>query len=295
MPKPSENPPSGRKRPGLDPRGFVMGGAIGANAGVGDWFERRIISLCADMSEQTISEVADLFEKAGRYGRLETGSLSSQARILLNRLGREFETRFAGQAKVMAEGLLKRSLRANAAGFRASLKDMAGGLTIKPNWISGALKEKLKAAVTDNVSLIKSIQQRYHEQVTGAVMRSISTGLGMKDLVPELRRIGGVSARRARFIAKDQSRKAASVITAERFRGAGIKYFMWVHSGRALKPRPDHLAFSGRIFELARPPFYHEAQEHCLPGQLINCHCRMAPALESQYLEQEAGREVEDG
>lgn len=277
----SRKSPEKPGRPGQAPQGFVIGGALGANAGVGDWFEKKILRLCADMSEETIDEVTRLFEKAGR---------SSQARILLNRLGDAFAPRFEARARTLAEGMLKRALKAEAAGLRVSLKDLAQGVSIKPNWISGALKEKLKAAVTENVSLIRGIGQRQHSQVTEAVMRSLTTGQGMKDLVPELRRIGAVSARRARFIARDQTRKAASFITAERFRSAGIRYFQWVHSNRARTPRPLHEAFNGRIFSLLpgeQPVIDLKTGERGLPGQLINCRCRMAPALATEYLEQD--------
>ena len=219
----SQPPKNNRKRPGHDPRGFVIGSAIGANAGVSDWYARRVVGLYEGMSEDTINEVADLFEKAGRYGRLEVNSLSSQARILLNRLSGNFAAAFTSRGKILSVSLVKRSLAANSAGMRESLKDMAQGFSIKPTWISGALKEKLKAAVTENVSLITSIQQRYHAQVTEAVMRAITTGRGIKDLVPELQSIGGVSARRARFIATDQSRKAAGMITGERARKQHVR------------------------------------------------------------------------
>ena len=290
----SQPPKNNRKRPGHDPRGFVIGSAIGANAGVSDWYARRVVGLYEGMSEDTINEVADLFEKAGRYGRLEVNSLSSQARILLNRLSGNFAAAFTSRGKILSVSLVKRSLAANSAGMRESLKDMAQGFSIKPTWISGALKEKLKAAVTENVSLITSIQQRYHAQVTEAVMRAITTGRGIKDLVPELQSIGGVSARRARFIATDQSRKAAGMITGERFKSAGVKYFQWIHSGRATKPRPLHEAFHGRIFEVDNPPVIDQKTgERGLPGQLINCRCRMAPALDKQFWEQEAGEDDE--
>ena len=144
---------------GFDPKWFQIGAALGPNAGVRDWYEKVVLKLVEDMNEETINEVADLFERAGRYGKLEVNSLSSQARILLNRVSDVLEARFAAKAQGLAEGMLKRTLRANAAGLRVSLKDLAQGVTIKPAWISGALKEKLKAAVTGNVSLIKSIGQ----------------------------------------------------------------------------------------------------------------------------------------
>ena len=47
--------------------------------------------------------------------------------------------------------------------------------------------------MTENVGLIKSIPAQYLNGVQGAVMRSITTGNGMQDLVPYLQKHKGIT------------------------------------------------------------------------------------------------------
>ena len=74
--------------------------------------------------------------------------------------------------------------------------------------------------------LIKSIPEQYFKDVTGSVMRSITTGNGLADLVPEIKKYDGQTERRAKLLALDQTRKAYNSINKQRMqslRGASIR------------------------------------------------------------------------
>jgi uncharacterized protein with gpF-like domain len=178
----------------------VAGSPVAPNAGVEDWYMKELARLTAAISETALLEIEKLFRAEGQaLGYSEDASLSSQARITMNSLRRSFARLFARKADDLADGMIRRASRANAAGVHASLKELSGGLAIKTNFISGKLGETLKAAVAENVGLIRSIPQEYLTRVEGAVMRSITTGNGLADLVPELRKLGDLTVTRARL------------------------------------------------------------------------------------------------
>ncbi|MDR2743897.1 MAG: minor capsid protein [Desulfovibrio sp.] len=265
----------------------VAGSPVAPNAGVEDWYMKELARLTDAMHETALREIEKLFRaEGGNLGYSEDASLSSQARITMNGLRRVFARLFARKAGELADAMIAKASRANAAGVKASLKELSGGLAIKTDFISGKLAETLKAAITENVGLIRSIPQRYLEKVEGAVMRSITTGNGMADLVPELRELGDITVTRARFIARDQCNKANAALTRGRLESAGIRHFQWIHSGRSREPRPLHEWLNGQVFAFDDPPVIDgKTGKKGFPGDLINCKCRMRPYMKFEEAE----------
>lgn len=270
----------------------LRGKPIPANSGVASWYAEKLEALARELDEATRKEVSRLFRAEGQgLGYSQDASLASQSRILMNSLRRRMESLFSNKAEEFAEGMLKRASKANSAALHTSLKDLSGGVSLKTNFISGKLKERLKASVTENVGLISSIKEDYLGKVEGAVMRSVTTGNGLQDLVPQLEKIGGLSKNRARFIALDQTRKANAFIARQRMEDIGIKKFEWVHSGGSQKPRDYHRerhpnGLNGGIFSFDDPPVIDTATgEKGFPGQLVNCKCSMVPIIEFEQEE----------
>lgn len=216
----------------------------------------------------------------------EDASTASQARILTNALADKFKNLFALYAKPMAEKVVKEADKNSKNSLHQSLKQLSGGLSLKTGIITGDLEEVLSASVTENVGLIKSIASEYLSGVQGAVMRSITTGNGLQDLVPFLKKHEGITLRRARIIAEDQTRKAYNNLNKGRMQAIGIKQYEWLHSAGGVHPRPLHIAYSGRIFDFDKPPVIDlKTGERGIPGQAINCRCRMAPVISFEEAE----------
>ena len=207
-------------------------------------------------------------------------SFTSGVARLLRNLSKRFTGLFTERAGGLAEALAKGVSDTTARQLGESLKDVSGGVTLKTDVISGAVKEVMSAGVKENVSLIKSIPAEYFQKIEGDVMRSITTGRGMADLVPDILKHGQSTKKRAELIAKDQTSKATTAINRTRMQGLGIKQFEWLHSGGGKEPRPLHLQLDGQVFDLDNPPVIDERTgERGLPGQLINCRCRMVPVI----------------
>jgi len=238
--------------------------------------------LTARMTEEVRREVLALFETdaaGAHFG--QDATISSQSRILMNALANRFSALFAKNAKPVSEAMVKAADREGVKSLHASLLKLSGGMSLKTSLASPGLAEITKAVVAENVGLIKSIASEYLQKVEGAVMRSITTGSGLQDLIPALEQFDGQTHRRARNIALDQTRKAYNSINRGRMEALGVKKFMWHHSGGGAHPREDHVAMDGQIYRFDNLPVIDKRTgERGIPGQAINCRCVMSPVFD---------------
>lgn len=248
--------------------------------------EIRYYQLLAVMIEQMAAEVRreveSLFktEHAKEYFS-EDASVASQARILTNALKRKFDTLFATNAAPIAQSFARQSDKSSSAALHSSIQQLSGGLSLPTTSLQGQVTDILTATIAENVNLIKSIPEKYLTGVQGAVMRSITTGNGMQDLVPYLANGKEITLRRARFIAKDQTKKAFENISSGRMKNLGLDKYEWLHTGGSNHPRKEHIAMSGKIYSLSSPPVIDsKTGERGGPGQLPGCRCRKRPVIE---------------
>jgi len=130
--------------------------------------------------------------------------------------------------------------------------------------------------------LIKIIPYKFLNEVQGQVMRSITTGKGMEDLVPFLTKKYKGNVKHARLVALDQTRKAYQSINTTRLKTLGVKKFIWIHSGGGKEPRELHKRMSGNEYSFDSPPFIgvmYGNDVYGLPGDLPNCRCICKPVI----------------
>lgn len=263
---------------------LFKGTALQHSAAVSTRYVLALTALTAQMTAQTKREVLKLFATdtaASHFG--EDASIASQARILTASLTDRFTSLFAKRAEPLATTMVNGADKASTTALHSSLQKLSGGLSLKTSVSDPVLDNIRKAAVVENVGLIKSIAQEYLQKVQGAVMRSITTGNGLQDLVPALEQYEGQTHRRAKNIALDQTRKTYNSINKGRMQKIGIKAFEWIHSGGGAHPREDHLALDGKIFSFDNLPVIDQRTgERGIPGQAVNCKCTMAPALKHE-------------
>ncbi|WP_336885671.1 phage head morphogenesis protein [Xenorhabdus sp. Sc-CR9] len=227
--------------------------------------------------EQALTQLQDDFEPVAT-----DASIASQTRIWLNRLKRRWDSIFNKQANRMADKFVSQVDLNTQRNLEDSLKQLSGGLTIKTPTMPEAMKDRITAATAENVALIKSIPEQFHFRIEGAALRSISqAGEGSKTLLEEIRHIGGVTEKRAQFIAVDQTRKITTAANYERMKSAGIRKAVWHHSGGSAEPRQLHQKLDGQIFDLDNPPIIDERTgQRGLPGELPNCKCFWTPVVD---------------
>lgn len=260
----------------------LRGTRLNYNAGLQAEYVRELRKLVTSMSYEVNRRVIGLFEKPGskEFFAMDD-SIASQARILTNELTLKFEMIFNRKSKLLARKMVEKSNRISASSLQNSLKTLSGGLVLNTKAITPELQQIMSANVTENVALIKSIGAEYLSKVQKTVMRSITTGQGLKTLVPALSKYEGISRRHAKNVALDQTRKAYNSINKSRMEKIGVKKFEWVHSGGGHEPRPDHIAMSGNIYSFDDLPVIEKRTgERGIPGQAINCGCTMIPVIE---------------
>lgn len=260
---------------------LIRGLPLNPNAANEARYYAAMRKMVLQMSSQVTSELKMLFkEDHAKEYFAQDATISSQARILMNALIARFTQVFNLGAKVIAPVMVGQVDDSSAAALKASLKQLSGGLTLETDILTGELNDILSATVTENVALIRSIGSEYLTQVQAAVMRSITTGNGLQDLVPFLKQHEGISLRRARIIARDQTRKAFSNINFARMDKIGVKEYEWLHSAGGQKPRPLHIRMSGNVYRIDKPPIIDEkTDQRGKPGDLINCRCRAIPII----------------
>lgn len=271
---------AGQFRPNL-----LRGAPLNHNAMVAERYNKDLQSLVSQMTAQVEREIRKLFEgdAAQEYFAVDE-SISSQARILTNKLTDTFNSLFARRSKMMASRAVKNSANASKSSLHFSLKELSGGLSIKTDFMTGDLSEVITASIAENVSLIKSISSDYLTEIQGAVMRSLQPGgNGLADLVPYFQDRKEITQRRARNIALDQTRKAYNSINTERLKSIGVKKFEWIHSGGGAHPRREHIKMDGNIYSFDDLPvigIMYGNEVRGIPGQLPNCRCTMRPVIE---------------
>ncbi len=269
------------------------------NAAISEKYKKKLEYLVDAMIKETNKEILKLFknEDNQEYFKKQKQdlkivsretideSISSQARILTNKLLKKFSDLFAYKSKSLSEYMLNASLKYSKSTVHASLQKLTGGLSLKTGVVSKGLEEVSKAIVAENVSLIKSIPELYFTQITGAVMRSITTGNGLADLRPYIEKYEGMTKRKAKNIALDQTRKAYNLINKQKLVDLGVKQFIWIHTAGSINPRESHQDIDGHTFsfdnlEAEQIALNVPKQDRGLPSIPPYCRCTMNPVIQ---------------
>ena len=262
---------------------FVRGGALNNPSILEARYAERLERMVTRMTDDVAKEIERFFNEphADEYFEsAQDASVSSQARILTNKLMKRFNAYFAANAPIIAERQTDAANKASSASVHASLKELSGGLSLSTSNMTADMAEVLNASIIEQVSLIKSISMEYLAGVQQAVMRSITTGRGLADLVPYLQKHKGITKRKAENVARDQTRKSFNNLNRGRMQKLGLTHFQWLHTGGSAHPRELHVRYNDRIFAFDDPPVIDEnTGERGIPGQAINCRCRMRPVI----------------
>lgn len=140
----------------------------------------------------------------------------------------------------------------------------------------------IEMALTENVSLIKSIASEHFSKVGQAVLDNYR-GVPMPEggsLVQRLKQIGGITDTRAKFIARDQTSKFNSALNEARQGANGIDEYIWRTSRdnrvvgtpggkypKGSRGHENHYKREGVKYKWSEPP------EDGHPGEPYNCRC----------------------
>lgn len=160
---------------------------------------------------------------------------------------------------------------------------------------SSTLQDYLKASAQQNAQLIKSIPAKYLEEVQTLVMANMRSGMRPSFIEKALQEQFGVTQRRAKMIARDQTSKIQGEINRKQQQGAGFTHFRWLTSHDS-RVRHDHDVFEHRVTKYGKGVYLWsdlplEKGVPVSPGSPINCRCTAIPVSAREVkANQDAGK-----
>ena len=158
------------------------------------------------------------------------------------------------------------------------------------------LQDALDAATYENVRLIKSIPQQYLDRVGSIVNTNMRAGNRPSAIAKLLQDQFGVTERRAKFIARDQTAKINADLNQARQTAAGFEYFEWDDSDdERVRKRHDEIAnkvtaYGPGVYRWDNPPLS-DSGVPIIPGSDYACRCVAIPRTQAEVDENiRAGR-----
>lgn len=202
--------------------------------------------------------------------------LSRAAQARFDQLAPNTAASFVGQVSTANKETIQKSI---AAALSVDFATILDGDNV------GAL---LDMALGENVALIKSISAEHFAEVGRAVLdnyRGVPLP-GDVSLTKRLQDIGGITKKRAKFIARDQTSKLTGNLNQARMQENGIDEYIWRTARdervvgtpggkypKGTRGHGNHYEREGETFSWSSPP----SDGH--PGQAYNCRCYAEPKL----------------
>lgn len=158
------------------------------------------------------------------------------------------------------------------------------------------MTDYIQASIVDNTRLITSIPEQYLTQVESIVFNNVRAGGRPSAIAKQLQQQLGVTERRAKMIARDQTSKVNADLSEKRQREAGFPYFEWVDSDdERVRDRHEYLAdhvtqYGKGIYRWDDLPLSDKG-EPISPGKDYQCRCIARPVSQEEVDENiKAGR-----
>ena len=174
--------------------------------------------------------------------------------------------------------------------------DMRVGFGIDVFSDSQQLRDYLAASAYDNARLIQSIPDQYLKNVESIVMTNVRAGGRPSSIAKSLTEQFGVTSRRAKMIARDQTAKINGDLTKMRQQNVGFEYFQWIDADdQRVRTRHKDIdekvtAYGKGVYRWDNPPLSSKGIP-IIPGVDYQCRCIARPVSNAEVeANQKAGR-----
>lgn len=198
------------------------------------------------------------------------GWADSIARALQFLLGKWLSPVARQAAESIAGEFVRTQVSVNSRGRRSV------GIDVFSN--SQQARDYLEAATFQNAMLITSIPAQYLEQVQNIVMTNMRAGMRPSYIEQALSQQFGVTSRRAKMIARDQTAKVQGEINKRKQQAAGFLYFKWVDS-HDQRVRHRHREIADKVTDYGKGVYrwddlpLSDKGEPIQPGSDYQCRC----------------------
>lgn len=143
------------------------------------------------------------------------------------------------------------------------------------------LTDQLKLFASQNAQYIRSMPVQELERVSDIVQRGLQEGKRFTDVAKEIQKSFGITDRKARLIARDQTAKLNGSLTKLRQQEIGVELYTWQTSGDE-RVRDSHRVMDGKTCKWSDPTVYLKdgkwvkrptSATHNHPLVDINCRC----------------------
>lgn len=226
-------------------------------------YRRWLQGLVKQLEKDTTEQILPLLK------RLEPEFVNDAYAQTLERAFDNLRRAYQGldrNAKIVANSFAEDMNNANKQRFYKAMEN-AVGIDLNNIVQREGLEDILFATTRDNVMLIKTIPEEYFNKIEGIVFRGTIQGRAATSMIKQIQKVGKVTEKRARLIARDQSSKLNSALNQQRAQNLGVEEYVWRTAGDE-RVRDSHKTKNGKVFRWDDPP---EDTGH--PGQDIQCRC----------------------
>ena len=207
----------------------------------------------------------------------QTDAPGTDLRVKINKLKQMYAKRFTKKmAKNLAVNVYNRA-------DNYSYNNMKGAINTLDIDLAKSLKDSgltdfANIAIQNQVNLINSISEEYFDKVEKIVYNGVMNGEDFDKLGEKIRKATGATAKRAKFIARNETSSLNSMISRKRAENAGITEGVWIktkpNKTKNYSPRESHNRANGKTFPLDKG--LKVDGEYIYPSQLIGCTCTMS-------------------
>lgn len=212
------------------------------------------------------------FHKAQRG---EVTNLATSLRIEFSKLKEQWESK----ANEFAKASAKRLQRGVSGYVDTTLALQSDSYKLKG--LTKQSKAIVKSSYLENLYLIKSIPNEIIMRYEGAFYNVLAS-FDSSTLEKLAKTIGGISDRRAKLIARDQTAKAIEKFSIARAQDLGFDYYQWqtADDERVSKGYGGHRQLNGRIYRYDTPTAIIDSYGHKgHTAQRVNCRCIQLPVI----------------
>jgi uncharacterized protein with gpF-like domain len=242
--------------------------AIHPNPGLRQRYAKELTQLLRAMSKDFMRNIERVYRKHEAQIAMDAAPVA-ELQTLINTLMKRWSRRWDKAAERVATWFVESVRKQTGYSLDKALRD--AGFTFKRS--DAVVTDVVAALIQENVNLIKSIPQQYHTDITGIVMRAVSTGEDVKYISQQLTKRYNVEENRAKLIARDQTNKATQAITQSRDRDLGVTEGIWVHLPGLKTSRKTHKAMNNKTFKLAEGMYDSSVKRKVKPAELPYCQC----------------------
>ncbi|EKT4497371.1 minor capsid protein [Pseudomonas putida] len=186
--------------------------------------QRLVKQVKADISKEVMPLVRQL---APEYTQDTVATVDAWSDLITNAMNFLFAKWGSERVSVGAQRIAGEFVQASV---KKSERDMKTSVGIDVFSGSKTMQDYLHASAQQNAQLIKSIPAKYLEEVQTLVMANMRSGMRPSFIEKALQEQFGVTQRRAKMIARDQTSKIQGELAEKQQKGAGFEYFQWIDS-----------------------------------------------------------------